>query len=226
MGTERPIIRVTQLEQFRKWTSDKYAYIDEASVIDNITGAFAGNDKTSIGTAFHSIVETGCPACAKVDGGRSFNIEGREVILGTQACKEALNYRNEMPEAYHEVRIFHDYGVAMITGCADVVNGSEIHDIKTKFSPVQADSDYSDSCQWKFYCELFGADKFVFDLFIFDGYTSGADVRGCTCVRYNPPIVCYPYDGMKEDNARLLSDFLEWAQYRNLIKYLRYEQKH
>lgn len=222
----KPTVRVTQLEQFRKYISDRYPYVTEQSVIDNITGVFTGNEKTRVGTAFHCIVETGEPECEKVDGGRRFVIDGHDVILGTDACKAALQYREEMPCAYHEHRVSKDYGAVTVTGCADIINGSEIHDIKTRFSPVPSDSDYSDSCQWRFYCEMFGADKFVFDIFVFEGYTEGADVRACNVVRYDPPIVCYPYEGMKEENARLLSDFMDWAATRNLINYLRYEQKH
>ena len=59
----KPIVRVTLLESFRRYMSGDYAYVNEQSVIDSITKKFEGNDYTRIGTAFHSIVETGSPVC-------------------------------------------------------------------------------------------------------------------------------------------------------------------
>ena len=52
-------IRVTLLESFRRYISDDYPYETEENVIDSLTKTFEGNDYTRIGTAFHSIVETG-----------------------------------------------------------------------------------------------------------------------------------------------------------------------
>lgn len=68
----KPLIRVTQLEAYRKYIEQsEYANyeITEQSVIESITGVFAGNEYTRIGTAFHSIVETGKPVCDKVSAG-------------------------------------------------------------------------------------------------------------------------------------------------------------
>lgn len=239
----KPLVRVTQLEAYRKYIEQsEYANyeITEQSVIESITGVFAGNEYTRIGTAFHSIVETGKPVCDKVSGGeriflyygkeqkepvpcgRKFNIDGFGVILDANQCKVAMNYRNEHPDAFHEIRIYKDFGDAVITGCADMIDGVEIRDIKTKYS-YPSDTDYINSCQWRFYLEIFKADIFHFDLFVFDGYKidkHGYDVRGLPLERYSPAITCYRYDGMERDNRNLLRSFLEWAEYRELTKYL------
>lgn len=103
-----------------------------------------------------------------------------------------------------------------------MVNGVEIRDIKTKYS-YPTDADYINSCQWRFYLQLFNLDVFHFDLFIFEGYDKdkhGYDVRGLPLKRYEPAITCYRYDGMEQDNMNLLHSFLEWVEYRNLTKYL------
>ena len=238
-----PLIRVTILEAFRKYIeqSDYANYeITEQSVIDSITGKFTVNVYTKIGQAFHKIVEEGTPKCDKVDAGertflhynkeqkepvpcgRSFDIEGDKVIMDIAQCKTALSYRNEYPNAFHEIRLYKDFGDAIITGCADMVNGVEIRDIKTKYS-YPTDADYINSCQWRFYLQLFNLDVFHFDLFIFEGYDKdkhGYDVRGLPLKRYEPAITCYRYDGMEQDNMNLLHSFLEWVEYRDLTKYL------
>lgn len=238
----KPLIRTTQLEAFRKYIeqSDYSNYeITEQSVIESITGEFIGNVYTKIGSTFHKIVEEGLSKCENAEAGertflyygkeqkepvpfgRSFDIGGDKVILDIAQCKVALDYRNEYPNAFHEIRLYKDFGDAVITGCADMIDGIEIRDIKTKYS-YPSDSDYINSCQWKFYLQLFNADVFHFDLFIFDGYNNdkhGFDVRGIPLIRYNPPITCYRYEGMEQDNINLLHSFLEWAEYRGLTKY-------
>ncbi len=236
----KPLVRVTQLEQFRRYLSDEYAYATEQSVIDSITGEFQGNEQTRIGTAFHSIVETGQPECVKIPQGqrtflyrgkqqtepvpcgRVFDIDGFPVTLDIPQIKVALAYRDEHPDAIHEYREYADYGDAVVTGCADMIDGFEIRDIKTKFS-FPSDGDYINSCQARFYMEMFGADTFHFDLFIFDGYDRdkhGYDVRGLPLLRHTPPITVYWEHRFREDNRRLLSGFLEWAESKGITNHL------
>lgn len=241
---KKPLIRVTQLESFRRYMSGIYAYVTEQDVIDNITKKFEGNDYTRIGTAFHSIVETGRPHCAKepsgerhfiyygkdktepVPEGRRFTFDGGDVILDVPQCKVALDYRNEHPDAFHEVREYKDFGEAIITGCADMIDGLEIRDIKTKYSAV-SDNDYIDSCQWQFYLELFETDVFHFDLFVFEGYNKDkhkGDVRGLKLTPYKPSITCYRYPEMEEKNHILVRDFLKWVKDRELLPYFTFRE--
>lgn len=243
MEIQKPLIRVTTIEQFRRYIEQsEYANyeISEQSVIDSITGEFKGNELTRIGQAFHKIVEEGTPQCEKVDAGertflyygketkepiprgRIFDMDGNKVTLDIAQVKVALAYRNEHPDAFHEIRLYKDFGDAVITGCADMIDGVEIRDIKTKYS-TPSDADYINSCQWKFYLQLFNADVFHFDLFVFEGYNKekhGYDVRGLSLRRYNPPITCYRYEGMEKDNESLLKQFLEWVEFRGLTEYL------
>lgn len=244
MRNDIPVIRVTTIESFRRFIQqseyDNFE-ITEQSVIDGITQEFTGNEYTRIGTAFHSVVESGKPECTKAEAGERkflyygkeqtepvpvgciFDIDGFPVTLDINQCKVALDYRNEHPQAFHEVRQFKDYGEAIVTGQADMIDGCEIRDIKTKYSPIR-DNEYINSCQWKFYLDLFGADTFHFDLFQFEGYKlekHGYDVRGLPLKRYEPSITCYRYDRMEEDIRFLLGMFLDWARSRNLMQYFK-----
>lgn len=243
----KPVIRVTQIESFRRYLeqSERSFYeITEQSVIDSIT-TFTGNVKTRVGTAFHRVVEEGKPQCEKVPAGnrtflyynkpkeepvpcgRSFDVDGYKVVLDIPQIKVALAYREQYPDVFHEIREYKDYGDCVVTGCADMLRATEIRDIKTKFSSKFDDSDYMDSCQWRFYLELFGLDTFHFDLFIFDDYDEkkhGYDVRGLNLHRYEPAITCYRYPTMEQDNRYLLKEFLKWVEYRNLTQYLTFKE--
>ncbi len=241
--TNKPVVRVTTIEAYRRYmeqTDTDLYEITEQSVIDNITGVFGGNEYTRIGSAFHAIVETGQQPCAlapagyrdftyygkpaqePVPEGRTFGIDDCKVTLDMEQIRVALDYRYEHIDAFHEVRKYKDFGRAVVTGCADVIDGVQLRDIKTKFSQPQ-DKQYYDTCQWRYYMELFGADTFDFDLFVFDGYKAdkhGYDVRGLKLAPYRPSIRVYRYDGMEQDNINLLDSFLDWCEARELMQYL------
>lgn len=225
----KPQIRVTAIEAFRRYLANgdnDYYEITEQSVIDSVTGAFKGNEQTRIGTAFHSIVQIGNPEHKIIDGGDEFDVDGFKVRLAKKHCMLALAYRNEHPNAYHEFRGYKDYGRAVVTGCADMIDGVEIRDIKTKYS-TPSDADYINSCQWRYYLDIFGADVFHFDLFVFNGYKKekhGYDVRGLELTRHTPPITCYRYPEMENDNLALLNQFLDFCEARGLTKYLTKER--
>ena len=242
----KPLIRVTTIESYRRYMSDDYSYVTEQDVIDGIVGEFSGNTYTRIGTAFHRIVEEGTPKCSKVDEGfreytyynkpvrepipcgRAFDVDGETIVMDVPQIKTALSYREEFDGAFHEVREYKDYGDAIVTGCADMIYGNMIRDIKTKYSPVD-DKDYINSCQWRFYLDLFETDTFAFDLFVFEDYDKNrhkSDVRGLKLTRHQPAIMCYHYDGMERENRILLDSFLRWADYRGLLPYLQKTEIH
>lgn len=225
MSQPKPTIRVTMIEAFRRYLANgdnDYYEITEQSVMDSVTGKFEGNTLTRIGTAFHHIAELGEDYGAPIEDGWQFNIEGHEVRMSDAQRQVALDYSREHPFAFHEIRWRKDYGQAIVTGCADMIDGLEIRDIKTKYS-APSDKDYIDSCQWRYYLDIFGANVFHFDLFVFQGYDKekhGYDVRPLELTRHTPPITCYRYPQMESDNIRLLNEFMDWAEARDLIKYL------
>lgn len=222
----KPIIRVTQLEAFRRYlTNGEHSYyeITEESVIESITGAFKGNCKTRIGSAFHSLVENmGADTKREMlEDGFLFDIDGHEVTLSTEQIQTALRYRKQHPQAFHEIRLSKDYGRAIVTGCADMIDGIELRDIKTRFS-APSDADYMDSVQWRFYLDIFGANTFHYDVFVFSGYSDKHqhDARRATLTPHTPPITCYRYPTMESDCRDIVNAFMDWAESRDLVKYL------
>lgn len=227
----KPIVRVTTIEAFRQFITNSierdHYEIPEQRVIDTIKGEFKGNEYTRIGTAFHKVIEVGNPTCCKkIDKGYKFDIEGHSVLLDYNQCQIALDYRNEYPGAFHEIRQYKDYGRAIVTGCADLIDGIEPHDVKTIYS-TPSDRKFIDSCQWRYYLDIFGADVFHFDLFVFRGYKPekhGHDVRGLEVTRHTPPITCYRYPDMEADNLALLNEFMDFAESRGLTDYLVFKE--
>lgn len=222
----RPIIRVTTLEAFRRFRDNSierdYYEIPEQRVIDTVVGEFRGNEYSRIGTAFHRIVETGRPDGYMPDGSCYVIVDGYTVRFDPVQLKVALDYRGEHPGAFHEIRQYKDYGRAVVTGCADLIDGIEVNDTKTRYS-APSDREYIDSAQWRFYLDIFKADVFHFNVFTFHGYKPekhGYDVRGLELIPHTPPITCYRYPDMESQNLALVNEFMDWAGSRGLVGYL------
>lgn len=239
----KPIVRATQVEAFRRWYFGNASFITEQSVIDSITCEFTGNNLTRIGTAFHRIcqfgnsvpterVEAGTrkftyygkPKSEPVPNGQKLMVDNHPVVFDDNQVAQAVSYHDEMPLAFHEIREYKEFGKLTVTGCADVIDGNVIRDIKTKYSMSYSDTDYTDSEQWRLYLSLFEADTFMYDIFVFNGYSDTKhieDVRGLELKRITPPISCRRYAAMEDDIAYVLNEMYAWLKYRNLLEHLK-----
>jgi hypothetical protein len=231
----KPKINVTQLEQFRRYMSGHYDYMTKQDMIETMTGEFQGNTKTRIGSALHFIVESGAddlevvgkgtrtytyygkPVSEPLPGGFVVPVDEYKVVFDPNQVETILSYRKQHSQVFHEVKTRVDYGNAILTGMADIIEGMEIRDMKTKFSTPN-DSDYIDSVQWMAYLDMFGANRFSFDLFEFVGYDEakhGYDVRNLElCIR--EPIVLYPFKNMHQNIINLLDELLDWCRNNNI----------
>jgi len=219
-------IRVTQLEKFRRFICETSEYDSEESLMETLTGKFTGNEYTRIGTAFHKIVECG-DVC---DLAGFIKIDDFKIKFNQSQINTALEYKKSISGCFHEIRANKVYSIngteINVSGGADVVLGNQIRDIKTKYSYLKSISDYTDSVQWKLYCDIFELPEFYFDIFEFKGYQkekNGYDVSGLTLVKHDP-IHCIEYSGMQNDIELLLTQFLDFIRFRK-IEHLFYERK-
>lgn len=229
-------LRATQLEKFRRFICEVSEFETEESLMETLTGKFEGNEYTRIGTAFHKIVE-----CGDISEKRDISfsvgtpesvlkIDNYKVIFSQSQIDIALAYKQSIKGCFHEIRANKIYNIngteINVSGGADVVLGNQIRDIKAKYSALRSISDYTDSVQWKLYCDIFELPEFYFDVFEFKGYDKekhGYDVSGLTLVKHGP-IHCIEYSGMVEDIEILLTEFLDFIKFRK-IEHLFYERK-
>lgn len=220
-------ISITTLEAYRKYLAgDEWS--SQQTMIDSIVTPFEGNEYTRIGSAFHAIIEQGENVIEELPEMGKFRVttEGWPVIFNEQQIAMALKYRDKLPYAFHEEWIGREFETPAMTiwvhGRVDVLHGIFVRDIKTKYSPVKYE-DYAESAQWRLYLDLTGLDTFYFDLFEFPGYKKdrhGYDVSSLGIKPYGT-IECIRYEGMEEDNRRLVCDFTDFVVRNNLIEYLK-----
>ncbi len=220
-------ISITTLETYRKFLAGD-EWTDQDAMIAAITTPFLGNAYTHIGSAFHAIVEQGEAVIEELPEMGKFRVTVDEcpVIFNEEQVAMALKYRAKLPYAFHEEWIGREFDTPSmpiwVNGRVDVLHGTYIRDIKTKYSSVKYD-DYANSAQWKFYLDLTGLDTFYFDLFEFPSYK--IDKHGCDVsslgIRPYGAIECIRYDGMEEENRRLVCDFTDFVTKYNLTNYLK-----
>lgn len=221
-------ISITTLETYRKFLAGD-EWTNQDAMIQAITAPFEGNEYTRIGTAFHAIVEHGEAVIEELPDMGKFQViaDGKyPVIFNDEQIAVALKYRSKLPYAFHEEWVSRDFHTPSmdiyVLGRVDVLNGIQIRDIKTKYSPVKLE-DYTNSAQWKFYLDLSGLDIFYFDLFEFKGYKKdkhGYDVSSLKLQPYGQ-IECIRYEGMEKENQQLVEDFTDFIVKNNLTDYLK-----
>ena len=220
-------IAITTLETYRKYLEGD-EWTTQESLIQGLITPFQGNAYTRIGTAFHAIVEQGEAVIEELPemGKFQVTVEGWPVIFNEAQIAMALKYRAKLPYAFHEEWIGREFDTPSmpiwVHGKVDVLHGTFIRDIKTKYSKVKYE-DYAESAQWKLYLDLTGLDTFYFDLFEFPNYKidkHGYDVSSLGIQPYGA-IECIRYDGMVEENRQLVCDFTDFIVKHNLTKYLK-----
>lgn len=200
------IARVTQIESFRRFITGVPGSC-ETDLIASITGQFQGNNKTRIGSAFHSIIETG----ENIDKGVIFNDSQIEI-----ARQHAAN----ISPFFSEIRSNKKYlDKIIISGCTDVIQGCVIRDTKVKFRAL-SEIEYFNSYQWRFYLDIFELNRFIYDVFEIVGYSDemGLNVSKLE-MRQNDPFEFDAYEGMQKDLEAIIIEFLNWVEFRHLEKY-------
>jgi len=208
------ILRVTNLEKFRRFRDGVSSFDTEQSVIDTLTGVFVGNNKTIIGSAFHSIIEHS-EDIRMLKSDMSGHVEFNEEQIKI-AVLHSLNLQPFIPEIRQNKDYETNYGIVTMSGAIDVLQGNQIRDTKVKFSsPLYLD--YYDSFQWRIYLSIFGLDRFYYDIFELIGYKDEmmVDVSKCE-IKQHEPYECLRYKNLETDIIELLNEFLEWVKFRNI----------
>lgn len=216
------LIRVTQLEQFRKWMTGCF-YVNEQSVIDSLSGDFQGNNKTRIGTAGHKVVELGL-GCALTDGlQKDWIIPIDDEYFSRYNWKQIntlRDHRSNIKGAFHEQKYGKEFQTKhypiYVGGTIDIIHGITLRDNKFVFRSPDY-SNYTESQQWKMYLEFMELDIFYFDLFEFKGYKDEMklNVSSLEMVQHEP-LECIRYKNMEQDNQLLVEQFVDWIEFRQL----------
>jgi hypothetical protein len=165
-------VSATNLESYRRYINEKTT-LDQ--LIDSILRRFEPNDKMIKGTKFHEMLQSKDPAPYK-------EFFSQDCIT---ASRNFMDYRSPLFEIkvrkHYETR----HGIVSLTGMADQIIGNKVVEIKTTYSPIQYDT-YSDSLQWRVYCDVFQAPEVQYNVFEFKD-TLANDFKNCAFFNFFAP---------------------------------------
>lgn len=208
-----PRVSVTHIEQYRLWRTG--SWMSEADLIASIKGEFKPNRKILCGQAFHAILEApdkapqGC-------GSTGHWYEHNGIRFPGSIIDEALTHyeRGGVPEV--KATRMYEVGSQLVEVVAKVDNlrGLTIDETKTRWAAFDAEK-YDASCQWRFYIDVFGANRVRYVVFQLDEDSEGGfELRGVH------KLSMFPYPSLHSDCLRLLTEFMEYARMRELLPYL------
>lgn len=141
------LARVSNIETFRRWRMDEES--TDQDLIDAITD-HAPTPAMLAGTAFHAGLE------AAEEG------ESGVMLVGDYQFHLNIDIEIALPRQ-REIRARKSYGPLTVTGKFDALDGLTIIDHKTT---ARFDAEkYIAGCQWKFYLDIFGCQKFRWNVF-------------------------------------------------------------
>lgn len=201
---------MTTLDQYRLYTREDY--VSEADLLASIRRTRPPTPEMARGSAFDSIMED--PGRYRASDG-SYLCEG--VAFPADVIVPCLAILALTPGGIFQVKTTKDYIVdgepVTVVGKADRIIGTVVRDTKTCGSSFDADG-YADSCQWRFYCDIFQASAFVYDVFLLHERAAGLVFAGY----HELPL--YPYPALGQDCQSLVTDFVRYARLRHLEQYL------
>lgn len=199
--------RVSNVEAFRKWEEDEDA--DLARLLSDIRGESAPSELMLAGTAFHKCLEEIASAPIDYD---SVSALGHVFTFADDVTVEVTPIRELRASKTWIV----DGEPITISGQVDAIDGLRIEDHKTtgRFDPER----YLAGCQWKLYCDIFGARHFRWNVFEIQQVESTEHGEGFELAKPQFEITAqhrleqFAYPGMAEDCAALVARFARFVR--------------
>ncbi len=225
-------ISVTTIEKFRRFTLSLTPVDTQANLIASIKGEFKGSNKSNIGGAYHQIIE-GKYLAPHPDSEDNY-IRVGDFYFTRQQAEAALIYRDKQRLMIHEFDVNKTYysimGPIQVSGRVDGGVGFYLRDAKLRFRNYNY-MDYSQSCQWKFYCDMLNAPYFYYDLITVKGWKDDYDtfslpfyVPSEVIFTLEEPMEMLFYEGAKYEILDLLNGLLDFIKVMKLEDYLKPER--
>lgn len=185
-------LNVTDLESFRYYKTAEDATLSK--LIEDLAHVSPPTRKMEAGRAMARFFETakeGEIDATIVDGWRFvFAMEAEIALPVVREMKVEKVYKTPC-------------GLVTLVGKADGLDGLTVHD--QKLSDVLNAEKYADSLQWRAYLDMFGARKFVYDVFVGKLH----DIENVVTVTEYHPITFYAYPSMGADVERAVCELAE-----------------
>jgi hypothetical protein len=187
-------ISVTELDAYRYYRDNEDAELEQ--LLNRLRRLEPPTREMEAGKAFHKLLERAVPGeLAFVhDGDFCFDFRQLDAAIMLPPVRELKG----------EMRVSTSVGPVVLVGVVDAMDQA-VHDYKLteRFDAEK----YADSYQWRCYLTMFGAQKFIYDVFV-----AHEDLEMGQHVVYEyHALPLYAYPQMREDVAREVSEFVEFV---------------
>jgi colicin import membrane protein len=205
-STEAPELlyaRVTAIDSFAKWR--RGTGFDKKLSSEEFVEKVASREREekrqlTIGKALHKALEFGQAGefdTLEADGFTFHFAAGCEVQLAP----------------IRELRVEHQYGELIVSGQVDGLEGKRVDDHKSTSAPFNAAS-YTEGWQWRFYLDIFEADRFRWNVFPIRPFldAEGQPVPNHFHVDSVETFEACRYPGMAEECAQLAAEYADFLR--------------
>jgi hypothetical protein len=203
-------VSTTTLESFRLYMTRDF--MSEAELLSSIRGEFKPNRVMQLGSAFHSILETP-DVCVRPSG--DYVADG--IVFPGDVVAPCLPLFDR--SGAFEVKATKDFHINgqtwTVVSKADQLVRLDVVENKTKWAVFDLNR-YAESYQWRFYVDVYGAQRVRYNVFCLSEYADG-EIGLRSIEQFN----LYPYPRLAADCRSLLSEFVEYATKRNLYGFLK-----
>jgi energy-coupling factor transporter ATP-binding protein EcfA2 len=201
-------IAVTTIESFRNYLNGT---IELEDLLKRIRGEFTPSRYMDLGSAFHDILEKAEERFIpernvfKAKNGIEF---GFDVI--------SLCYDKIVQDAPFEVKITKIYKIGEeeveVVAKVDQLYGNYVIENKTCWGMFDFER-YFNSCQWKYYLDIFEAERVYYNVFCLSDKVDGIELRNIEQFSFNS------YPDLRDDLNELLTDFVKFIHSKKLEEY-------
>lgn len=220
-------ISVTTLEEFRRYKL--YDYITDERMINRIKGVFEQSDRMNYGNDFWSYVEKPEEAFRLPTG--AVRCPAHDSYLPSAIVAKIDEYRASLQSPVFEIPVraryeFTDLPPIIISGRFDVMEGNVIRDGKT--TKTFDYETYEDSLQWRFYLDMLGLSKFIYDVFekkgLVDDPNGNKDDEG-KLIQWPADVELhsfpfYTYPELKCDCRYWIAEFMAFVRLKGLMEFV------
>lgn len=188
-------LRVTDLESYRYWKADEDSTVE--ALIRRLLHADPPTPQMRAGTALAKLLEHASD--------RSFDVEEQDGWEFRFDLDAELSWPPAR-EVEGELPFWTPSGPVLLIGHCDAVGG-EVRDAKLT-ERIDAEK-YFDSWQWRSYLLMFGAQRFVYDLFLARYEKRGEELTGRVTITEHHAVPFYAYPEMRADVERAVCELAE-----------------
>jgi energy-coupling factor transporter ATP-binding protein EcfA2 len=201
-------IAVTTIEAFRNYQNGT---IELEDFLKRVRGEFTPSRYMDLGSAFHDILEN-----IEIRYNKELNIFKAKNGLEFEYDIIAQCYEKIVSDAPFEVKItkIYDTGKENIEVVAkvDQLYGNYVIENKTCWGMFDFER-YFSSCQWKFYLDIFEAERVFYNVFCLSDKKDGIELRNIEQFSFNA------YPDLMDDLNELMKDLVEFIHAKNLEEF-------